>query len=353
MKNIQRSLKEKNTKENTLKTVRKMPVSLNCIATMWVLILLLPGHILAQNSASFGPSPMMQVVAARNLEVSCNRTCMLIFPAAIQSADRGAAYVLATRVPGSENVLKVKAGRSGFNPSSLTVITKDGQVYAFNVSYKARPPYLVLDFRLEKENNRKPIGNGRCKEQQEQQPYAQFRNNPKADYLQNVGSGSVHFSGIPLNYAEVHQCMESIKLKPAFIKGVHKNRFGIELKLEGVYFHKEVLFFKFGLHNKDGIPFKFESLRLFIRDNKMARRTAVQDQELETLAKKSWGLPEQVNTSGNTTGNGQQIVVAVPRFTIADGKRLAVTLREEAGDRHLTLKVKERVLRKTRTINTK
>ncbi|QEC74381.1 DUF4138 domain-containing protein [Arachidicoccus ginsenosidivorans] len=48
--------------------------------------------------------------------------------------------------------------------------------------------------------------------------------------------------------------------------------------------------------------------------------------------------------------NGQQIIVAVPRFTITDGKQLAIILREENGDRNMTLKVKERIFRKTKDL---
>ncbi|HTN38966.1 MAG TPA: DUF4138 domain-containing protein [Arachidicoccus sp.] len=92
-------------------------------------------------------SGMQKVIAASNLSISQNKTCTLIFPAAIRSADRGAGYVLAERVKGAENSLKVKAGRPDFKPSSLTVITTDGQVFSLLVSYTAHPPYLVLDFR--------------------------------------------------------------------------------------------------------------------------------------------------------------------------------------------------------------
>jgi len=273
---------------------------------------------------------------------------MLIFPAAIQSADRGAAYVLATRVAGAENVLKVKAGRSGFAPSSLTVITKDGQVYVFNVSYKSDPPYLVLDFRHEKENQQLPENVSVSDQQQQQQIIP--RNNMNAEYSKVGKSGRVQFSGVALNYGEMGMCMETIKDEPAFIKSVHKSKFGVAFKLEGIYFNKEVLFFKFGLHNRAGIPYKFESLRLFIRDNRQSKRTVIQDQEMESLAIKSWGLPEQNNNSVGTIGNGQQIIVAVPRFTIADGKQLAIILREEKGDRSMTLKVKERIFRKTKDL---
>jgi|GEM_PF-669722 len=348
------------------KSKRKLQAKISCMALVIKMCLLLPGHILAQDRVFVDPSPVASTVIsvkARNLDVCCNKTCMLIFPAAIQSADRGAAYVLASRVPGSENVLKVKAARPGFDTSSLTVITKDGKVYAFNVSYQATPAYLVLDFRGGQDNGRiNTEDKKRLRVQQKHSNITTSFNNRDArssdkgfresnrGNMQDLRPGAVHFSGVQLNAAQVDRCMEMMKDGPSFIKGVHKTWFGIKFRLEAAFYFKELLFFRLKLLNRAGIPFKVESLRLFIRDNKQAKRTAVQDRELETLAIKSWGLPEQ-DGSSDTARKGQQIMVALPRFTVADGKQLVIVLREENGDRHLLLKVKGRKLRKTKVFH--
>src|ERR1700712_5502863 len=64
------------------------------------------------------------------LDITWHKTTMLIFPYPIQSADRGDQYVLAEKVKGVDNVLKVKAGQAGFEESNLQVITSDGAVYS-------------------------------------------------------------------------------------------------------------------------------------------------------------------------------------------------------------------------------
>lgn len=248
-----------------------------------------------------------KTIPARNLFISQNKTCMLIFPAKIQSADRGAAYVLAERVKGSENVLKVKAARMAFKPSSLTVITTDGQVFAFKVAYAENPPYLALDLRG-----------------------------------QTPGKAAVRFSGAGLNSAGMRRAALKVKQHVPFLKGVRVHKYGLDCQLEGIYIHQEVLFFTFRLHNASNIGYKLASLRFFIRDLKTARRTAVQDNELKPLYIESWGMPEEQM--------GQKIVVAMPRFTIADDKNVTIELTEKDGDRALSLKLRERKLRKTRTL---
>lgn len=259
----------------------------------------------AQSSAHTAYSA--KTIPARNLFISQHKTCMLVFPAKIQSADRGAAYVLAERVKGAENVLKVKAGKIDFMPSSLTVLTTDGQLFAFKVLYAENPPYLALD-----------LSSGMS------------------------GKATVRFSGVGLNSAGMRRAVAKVKKKAAFLKGVRLHKYGLDCQLEGIYIHQRVLFFTFRLHNTSNIGYKLASLRFFIRDLKTARRTAVQDNELKPLYIQSWGTAEEPM--------GQEIVVAMPRFTIADDKSIRIELTEKDGDRALSLRLKERKLRKTRPL---
>ncbi len=246
------------------------------------------------------------ILPIHNLSISWHKTTTLIFPSAIQSADRGDVAILAERVKGSENVLKVKAGSKSFEPSSLTVITTDGQVYAFNVKYTDDPPYLVLDLRR-------------------QPPFA-----------------PVDFNGVPLNSRELEDFAVKVNSLPTFIHGVHENKNGIDFTLDGIHIRNGVLFFRYTLHNLSGIPFNVSSLRFYVRDKKKARRTAVQDNETKPLFTKDWGKPEDIL--------GQSIVVAFPKFTIADSKDFVTELMEEHGDRNASLKLNQRKLLKAKPL---
>ncbi|SEA15115.1 Bacteroides conjugative transposon TraN protein [Arachidicoccus rhizosphaerae] len=272
-----------------------------------LLIAVIPFGVFAQSGHIASDGKDAVAIASRNLSISCNKTSMLVFPAEIQSADRGAAYVLAERVKGSKNVLKVKAGRPDFDPSSLTVITADGQVYVFNVTYTASPACLVLDFRNDLS-----------------------------------GEAPVRFKEQALNSAEMVSSAAAAKGRAPFFKRVHREKYGLDFKLEGIYIQKEVLFFKFRLHNASSIPYIRSSLNFFIRDLKTTKRTAMQDNELKPLYTQSWGMPED--------DTGQMIVVALPRFTIADNKKLTLELMERDGDRAISLDLKERKFRKTKEL---
>lgn len=281
---------------------------MRCIKLLFTfLVAVIPFGVFAQSGHGAFDGQHAEGVAARKLGISCNKTSMLVFPAAIRSADRGAAYVLAESVKGSENVLKVKAGRPDFEPSSLTVITADGKVYVFSVTYSLSPAFLVLDFRNDLS-----------------------------------GSAPVRFKDQSLNNAEMAYGAAKAKGTDPIFKRVHTERYGVDFELEGIYIQKDILFFKFRLRNESSISYKLSSLNLFVRDLKTAKRTAMQDNELKSLCMHTWGLPED--------DSGQVIVVAMPRFTIADNKKLAIELMEKDGDRAISLDLKERKFRKTKKL---
>lgn len=80
-----------------------------------------------------------QQVENKSLTISYNKTTSLIFPFSITSVDRGSKDVLAQKARGVENVLQVKAGRKDFSETNLTVITADGVLHQFMVTYSDTP----------------------------------------------------------------------------------------------------------------------------------------------------------------------------------------------------------------------
>lgn len=246
-------------------------------------------------------------VPATGLQVTDHKTTLLIFPAAIQAADRGDSYVLAEKVKGVENVLKVKAGQKDFTPSNLHVITADGTVYDFNVSYQEVPPYQTIDLR-------------------KQPPYA-----------------AAVFKGVSLNGKQIEEYARSIAGSKPFLFGVHDRSHGMRLTVDGIYISDDVLFFRLLVKNSTAIPFSEGSLRFFIRDRKKAKRTSVQDNEVVPLYVDHAGSPEDER--------GQTIVIAFPRFTIADSKHFVIELAEQNGDRNTSCKLDEDKLLKARPLH--
>jgi conjugative transposon TraN protein len=246
------------------------------------------------------------VLPSYHLDITWHKTTLVIFPAAVQSADRGDRYVLAEKVKGVDNVLKIKAGQKQFEPSNLHVITSDGNVYDFDVSYADQPAYQTIDLR-------------------KQPPFA-----------------AAAFKGISLNSKQLEDYAGIVTGSYAFLNGVHYRRHGIDFTLDGIYIKDDVLFFRYKVKNKTAIRYDAGSLRFYIRDKSKAKRTAEQDKEIQPLYVQHSGTAEN--------DNGETIVTVFPKFTIAENKDFVTELMEQGGDRNPSCKLDQDKLLKAKTL---
>src|SRR6186997_3298155 len=70
-----------------------------------------------------------------SLCIATDKTTSLIFPFSILHVDRGTKDVLVQPVKEANNILLVKAAANNFPETNLSVITSDGSVYTFAISY--------------------------------------------------------------------------------------------------------------------------------------------------------------------------------------------------------------------------
>lgn len=229
------------------------------------------------------------------LDITWHKTTLLIFPSAIQSADRGDKYVLAEKIKGTDNILKVKAGQKDFKQSNLSVVTADGKVYTFIVNYNPDPSYQAIDLR----------------EQRQKAP--------------------VQFSGLPLNKKEVSEYMKMVSDQGSFLHGVKQHKYQMKFKLQGIYVKDDLLFFCFSMKNRTQLHYDIDFLRFYVKDKKQSKRTAVQKREIHPLLFKMW--PETEKDTGKT------IVAAFKKFSVADDKNFIIEMMEKNGDRNFQLKV--------------
>ena len=166
------------------------------------------------------------VIDCYPLQVCCNKTTTILFPYAIKSVDRGTRDVYVQRVKNVENALEVKAAKPNFNTTSLSVITADGKLYAFQVSYSGEPGQLNISF---------------CKE---------------------TGTKKTHSK-------------QSLNI---FSRGE-----GMELYLENITISGHILDFDFRLYNHSMICYTPDYIKFFLRDKHKAKRTALQETEIIPL----------------------------------------------------------------------
>ncbi len=278
---------------------------MNCYRAIATLLLAATSfNLLAQTSIPFLKSAY---IVPYRLEVSFNKTTNLVFPLSIKSVDRGSQDIIVEKAVGVENILRVKADVKTFEETNLSVITNDGKLYSFLVNYNNNPSYLNVSI-----TNVAPV-------------------NITVSVQKEVGP-------IPrelMNEQSLKTYSQKAISQKSNIHWVYDEASRMSLALTGFYVKDNTMFCRLRIGNDSRINCDIDQFRLYIRDKKQSKRTATQ--EIEILPLYTLG-----DTSCVKGKSKQTLVIAVPKFTIPDGKYMVIEIMEHNGGRHLALRVKNR-----------
>ena len=262
-----------------------------------------------------------RMIPSHGLEVTFDKTCHVIFPAAIAYVDLGSANIIAGKADGAENVIRVKAAKRGFKgETNMSIITEDGAYYSFNVKYAREPRILnveMTDFIHDGDAVNRP-------------------NNSMNIYLKELGSESPVL---------VRLVMKSIwKENKRRVKHIGSKSFGIQFLLKGIYTHNGLLYFHTEIKNTSNVPFDVDYIIWKIVDKKVAKRTAIQEQVIQPLRTQNFVM----NINGNSN---ERTVWTMDKFTMPDDKCLVVELAEKNGGRHQSFVIENTDLVRARVIS--
>jgi conjugative transposon TraN protein len=248
------------------------------------------------------------ILNSQNVELTCNKTSSIVFAANITSVDRGSRDVLAQKAKGVNNVLQLKASKTNFKETNLTVITADGKLHHFMVRYADQPAALTL----------------------------------KADTTGAVTQHTLHFVSEMTELAMEVYSQKIISLKEK------KNRkttsqFDMRLSLKGIFIQDNIMFYHLNISNKSNIAYHPEIIRFYIKDKKKAKRTASQQVDEHPIYR--YGNTQVIKGQSSV-----DIIYALPKFTIPDAKVLTMEVMEKRGGRHLKLSIKNKLIIRAATI---
>jgi conjugative transposon TraN protein len=271
------------------------------IMKLWALVILIMPFTTNAQQKSLG------TIEAYRIQISTDKTTNIIFPLAIVSVDRGNKHILVQKAKGVENILQVKAANDSIKESNLSVITSDGKLTSFIVNYNREPAALNISL---VEDNRK---------------------------------GTIFLSNDQVNQAEIEACSKQALYSRKRIGGIQEKNFGIDFTLNGIFIHKNLMYFRIRVENQSNIGYDIDQLRFYIQDQRKAKRTASQEVEVTPVTVFN-------NSSKILPRETAVMVVSLPKFTIPDKKFLAIQLMEANGGRHLELNIKNRTLFKVAEI---
>jgi len=251
---------------------------------------------LFSSKGSFAQTDDAPVTSIKPYEIaiSYNQTTNLIFPYAIKSVDRGSGSVLAQKAKGVENILQLKAGKEGFTPTNVSVVTADGKFYSFVLNYADQPSHLNINF---------------------------------------AGGDPVQLTGEPANAWQLERVACQVLSQPRFM-GLQRSDQALNMRLNGIFLSDNNLWLKLRIGNHSQVDFQPAYMRFFLRDKKRTKRTALNETELTPVYMPPLKITKGLSSSVWTVG--------FKPFTVPKHQRLVIQLGDESGGRVLLLRIKSR-----------
>ncbi len=262
--------------------------------------------LLSMHAMSFA-----QGVTEIPLAISDIKTTSIVFPFAVKGVDRGTSEVLAEQVKGIDNILKIKAAKPSFSETNLTVVTSDGKLYGFTLSYIPNPASTLLDLR-------------------------------EGAFSRTFQPAK--FSSLSLNSLELKKLSEMVISTGEKRYSVRDENQMVSADVRGIFIKDNVIFYKLKIKNHSPIDYQADHVRFYIRDSKKSKKVALQEDELQPVS----GYPENGITA--VSDNSQVVVYAFEKFTLSEGKKLTIEITERTGGRNLIMEIKNKHILKARKL---
>lgn len=359
------------------------------------------------NLLCFMTSSAQNVVKVKEipLEVSDVKWVYLKFAAAVSYADMGTDEIT-VEVTNVNSVVRVKSEVSVFDETSITIITTDGKVYTFSLSYKQNPRFvaasvinrdiadqdIILPMEIELSHKRtshiilpskildvkagcdsiiaeqvENIENiVKCKslsvgfdffdetdlvvitEDKQIYPFiVKYSENPEILNF-TVAGGDVPdavFSSISVNEMDMRRLGEKVVSEGSMLNhGVIDNK--MIFSLRSIFVEEDVFMFHLSIVNNSHIDYEIDFLKSYIVNKKTAKAQAYQIDEKVPLFVYGNGSEDDVVAAKQE----RSVVLFFKRFTIPDKHSLYFEVFEKNGGRHLKFTVPNKELLKARRL---
>ena len=252
-------------------------------------------------------------------------TIALFFPSDIRQAITGAEHVIFNynRETGQNlGLLKAMPGPV----SNLLVITTDGEVYSFFISYGSELQQLNYFI-----GSGQSIGNE--KEHVHASPKLTRNLDPSLVDTSNPVSQVQNTVSKPLlSKEDLQKTCETLLTLPER-KRITKTKKGISLGIRNLVYYKDKVYLQMEIKNKSGIDFDINTLSIAKIQGNKNRKASFQKTVMDSIY--THALPEKVRH-----GSTGRFVVVMPKFTLGDREKMSIHLWEHNGNRTVTLACK-------------
>ncbi|MEM6895625.1 MAG: DUF4138 domain-containing protein [Bacteroidota bacterium] len=249
--------------------------------------------------------------AQETLYANESHVVTLFFPSPIRQALTGAEHFTFSYNRESGQHFGLLQANKG-NNSNLLVLTEDGRVYTYGLTYRK---HLPETYRFV------PIGESIGKETQTM---------PKSWAMDSVPVPKpIETSGKTFLIEQWKKGSEYILARKTPILKI-KRKGDIVLRLKELFYHKNEVYLELEIQNNSVIDFELDVLEIYTINGKKGKRSSHQKVRLKPLYKH-----DKPDIIGFRHRHG--FVYVLPKFTLGDTEKLLIELHEKKGNRMLRL----------------
>ncbi|MEQ9440997.1 MAG: conjugative transposon protein TraN [Cyclobacteriaceae bacterium] len=283
-----------------------------------LLVFLLPGFLAAQS----GRGPEALRVYPLNI---AEHTTTITFPANIVDVDVGSISVLVAVFDQAANILKVKSNQPEFTPTSLHVVTDDGQLWIYEVYYNAANPDIGLDMGTFNPQQASLHRFSLDRALASANPVGYQRYLDESPTLAN-------FKGSSMTAQTIRDLTKEARMQRRRMRHIGIEKQGIKLYVTNILVKKDVMFFQLRIRNRSHIEYEIESFTLLVKDKNKSKKTSYQEKTIEPLVR----MDELTLIEGHTS---RTVAFPIEKLTVSDDKKILIQIFEKQGGRHLEIPI--------------
>ncbi len=237
----------------------------------------------------------------------------LFFPANIRQGIVGSQNFVFTynREEGQTlGLLKAKKG----DDSNLLVITTDGDIYSYIISYAEElnvlNHFIGLSERIGNEKRKtSSIAKTPDSARRQMEPIKEIKPQTKESELTN-------------------NCQKLLQLPER--KNIVERKHGLSLAIKNLVYEDDLVYLQMEIKNSSGINFEIGALEIFKVNGNQKKKSSYQELQIKPIY--NYHLPKTVKYASTN-----RLVYVLPKFTFSDSERIMVRLIESKGSRSMKL----------------
>lgn len=198
--------------------------------------------------------------------------------------------------------------------SNLLVITTDGNIYSYIISYAENLDVLNHFIELSER-----IGN-------EKRDKPSVTKTPVS--VENRVEARKEITPETIGSTLSNNCQKLLQLPER--KNITKRKKGVTLAIKNMVYEKDLVYLQMEIKNTSGIDFEVDALEIFKVNGNRNKKSSYQELQINSLHRHN--LPEIVKN-----GAVDRFIYVLPKFTFSDDEKLMIRLLERKGSRSLAL----------------